>query len=113
MTVALASLVPGSQFIGAVLGTYFTAQPGNTAKITNATITNVSAVAVAVTVYLVPFGATAGGPNTVLSAFSINAHTAYASNELKGKVIPDGWSLQAIASAPNALSFLVSGFIVS
>lgn len=94
MTVTARRLVPGSQLTGAAAA-YYTAPTNTRAVIKAATLTNTTAGAVAVTVYLVPSGGSAGATNVLISALNLAAGAAYACPELINQVIEAGGSLQA------------------
>lgn len=77
------------------------------------TVTNVSAAAASMTVYLVASGGSAGSNNRIVVNTSIPASATYTFPEIVGHVLVTGDFIATIASAPNALSLRVSGRIVT
>ena len=102
-------LVAGVQLTGAALP-YATGSAGNRTTIKSASVTNTTAGVVALTVYRVPSGGTAGASNTVISARSIAVGETYNCPELVNKVLHAGDTIQAMGLN---LSFDVSGAVTT
>lgn len=83
-----------------------------TAIIKKLTITNTSAGAVTVTIYLVPSGNTPSTSNMVTDAIAIAAGKTYEAYECEGHVLQTGDSIQAFSSAATSLSIRASGIEV-
>lgn len=97
MTVTAKRLVNGSQLTGAA-ATYYTAPASTKAVVKSCAICNTTAGAIAVTVYLVPSGGTAGVTNAVISGLSVAANATYACPELVNQVIEAAGTLQALGA---------------
>jgi hypothetical protein len=84
-------------------------------KIASATLCNVSASAVTVSVSLVKAGAGAAGNNTnrVLSSFVLEAKDSLILTELVGAFMGPGDFISAIASTDSAVAFVVTGAVSS
>lgn len=65
----------------------------------SASVTNTTGAPVALTVYLVPTGGTAGAANTVISARALAAGETYNCPELIGKGLNAGGFLQALGTS--------------
>lgn len=102
-------LVAGVQLTAAA-ATYATGSAGNRTTIKSASVTNTTAGVVALTVYRVPSGGTAGASNTVISARSIAVGETYNCPELVNKVLHAGDTIQALGLN---LSFDVSGAVTT
>lgn len=102
-------LVAGVQLTGAAVP-YATGSTGNRTTIKSASVTNTTAGVVALTVYRVPSGGTAGASNTVISARSIAVGETYNCPELVNKVLHAGDTIQAMGLN---LSFDVSGAVTT
>jgi len=102
-------LVAGVQLTGAAVP-YATGSAGNRTTIKSASVTNTTAGVVALTVYRVPSGGTAGASNTVISARSIAVGETYNCPELVNKVLHAGDTIQAMGLN---LSFDVSGAVTT
>lgn len=87
----------------------YTAPVNTTTILKKVTITNTSASAATVTLYVVTSAGTPGAANTVTSAKAIAAGATYEAYEVENHVLAAGDSLQALASAASALSLKVSG----
>ncbi len=90
---------------------YYTAGAGQTATISQATVTNTTGGAVTITLYLVPSAGSAGDSTTILDAKSIAANTAVILSELIGHNVPAGCTIRALASAATSLTLAISGII--
>jgi hypothetical protein len=77
---------------------YYTAGTGVTATINNLSLTNTSANPVAVTLYNVPNGGTAGTSNELMAAFSIAGGQTYVPPAAIGLHIGSQGTLQALAA---------------
>lgn len=95
MTTTAKRLVPGSQLTASV-ATYYTAPTKTRAVIRSAQLVNTTGGAVAVTVYAVPSGASAGAANTLISARAVAAGESYSCPELVNTVLEEGGTLQAL-----------------
>lgn len=106
-TVTQKNIVPGVALTAAV-ASYYTAPALTRARITNATVTNTTAGAVAVTLYLVPAAGAAGAANTKISARTIAPGETYTCPELVNRILEPGDSIQGLGLA---LSLDVSAFL--
>lgn len=95
------------------LVTYYTAGSTVMAKITNATAVNTSGSSATFTVYIVYSGGTAGDPTLIIDQKTVQSLETYTCPELLGKNIPQGATIQALASANTAITFHVSGIEAS
>lgn len=95
--------IPAAQ-LTLTAATYYTAQPGVTATINNLSVTNTSASPVAVTLYRVGSGGTAGANNTIMSAFSLAAGQTYVPPQAIGLQLDPGMTLQALAATAAAVT---------
>lgn len=73
------------------------------------TVTNPTGGAVAITVYLVPNGGTAGNDNKIISAESISAAACRNFTELQNHILGPGFSIQAFAGSVDSLTVIGSG----
>ena len=105
------SLVEGSQLTTSA-ATYYTSPSNTTTIIKKLTVTNTSAGAVTVTIYLVASGGSAGAANTVTSAKSIAPGATYEAYECENHVLAPGDTLQALASSGASLTLKGSGIQV-
>lgn len=83
---------------------YYTAPAGTTSTINNLSVTNTSASPVAVTLYRVPSGGTAGASNMIMSAFSLAAGQTYVPPQAIGLQLDPGMTLQALAATAAAVT---------
>lgn len=88
-------LVAGVQLTGSA-ATYYTGTTGNRTTIKSASVTNTTAGVVALTMYRVPSGGSAGASNTIISARNIAAGETYNCPELVNKVLHAGDTIQAL-----------------
>jgi hypothetical protein len=88
--------------------TYYLASAGVTATVNNLSLTNTAGSPVAVTLYNVPQGGTAGAANTFLSAFTLSAGQTYVPPQAIGLQLAPGSTLQALA-ATGAVVTLMGG----
>ena len=102
-------LVAGVALTGSV-ATYYTAPTGNRVTVKSASVTNTTAGVVALTLYRVPSGGSAGATNTVISARNIAAGETYNCPELVNKVLHAGDTIQALGLN---LSLDVSGAVTT
>lgn len=109
MTMTPTRLVNGSQ-IAASATTYYTASDGKT-RIDACALTNTTAGAVTVTMYLVPSGGSASASNCILSARSIPAGTTFNVTSAIGQWLDTGGTLQALASSATSVTLVASGVV--
>lgn len=107
MAVTPKRLVAGSQLTTSA-ATYYTATNCK-ARIDACAVTNTSAGAITVTLYLVPPAGTAGASNCIASATSIAAGATYVPPGAIGQWLESGGTLQALASATTSLTLVASG----
>lgn len=100
-----------SATVASDIAAYYTAN-GVSARIQGATISNDSASAVTVTIYLPTSGAPSAS-NKVLKDRSIPAGSSYVVKEIIAQVLEDGHSLHAVASEAGVLSLNVSGIEIA
>lgn len=105
-TIAQKNIVPGVLLSGAAV-TYYTAPALTRARITNATVTNDTAAAVALTVHVVPQGGAASSANKKISARTVAVGETYSCPELINRILEPGDFLQALGSG---LALDVSAF---
>lgn len=84
--------------------------PGNV-QISNGSVTNSTAAAVALNIYIVPLGASAGNGNLVVQQ-SIPANSTVALSGLVSQIVNTGETLQATSSVASALTLIVSGVLL-
>lgn len=88
--------------------------PGSTyAIIDKFTATNISAGAVALTVYIVPSGETLGDNHIIIDALSIAAGTCLDLSELQNQILKASDVISVFAASANAIVIRASGREVS
>lgn len=102
-------LVDGSQLTVAA-AVYYTTPANTLTTIAACTLTNTSAGAVTVTMYLVPSAGAPGAANCILSARTLAAGESYNVGSAIGQTLPAGATLQALASAGTAITLVASGY---
>lgn len=95
MTVAQKNIIPGILLTGA-LATLYTAPTLTRVRITNFTLMNDTAGAVACTVHIITAGDAAGSKNKRISARSIAIGETYPCPELIGRILEPGDFIQAL-----------------
>ena len=111
MAVTNKKLVEGSQLTTSA-ATYYTAPANTTTILKKVTVTNTTAGAVSLTMYLVPSGGSAGNANMITDAKAIAAGATYEVYEAENHVLMTGDFLQALASAGASLTLQASGIEV-
>ena len=111
MTINVAQLIAPQQLTNAT-ATYYTSTNLVT-RIDKLTITNPTAGAVTVTIYLVPSAGSAGDPTTITSAKSIQAGETWNCPDAVGQVLKAGGTIQAKASANTSLTISAAGVTIS
>ena len=101
-------LIEGSQLTTGAL-TYYTALSKITTRITKLTVTNTTATARTVTIYLVPNLMAAGDSSTITSVKTIGPNQSVDITEAEGHVLMTGDFIQALASAASAITLMASG----
>ncbi len=101
-------LVEGTVLTAAAV-TQYTAPALTTTIIKKLTVTNTTATAQSVTIYLIPSAGAAGAANTITSAKSIAPGAVYEAFECENHVLAAGDFVQALASAISSLTFAMSG----
>jgi hypothetical protein len=112
MSLVLTPLVQNTALPGAV-ASQFMAPTGKAVLVSHAVFTNTTAGTLTVTAYLVPNGGSPATANKVLDAYSLTAHTAYASPELAGSILNAGDSLQCFCSGAGGVNLNASGVLQS
>lgn len=102
-------LCPGAQ-LAATAAVLYTVPANTLTTISAATLTNSTATARAVTMYLVPAAGTAGPANMILSARVIAPGESYNVAQAIGQTIPAGATIQAMADAAAAVTLVASGY---
>lgn len=102
-------LVNGSQLTTSA-ATYYTAPANTLTTISASSVTNTTATAQAVTVYLVPSGGTAGVTNCVCSARVVAPGETYNISGAIAQTLASGGTIQALSDAATALTLVVSGY---
>ena len=110
MSLLLTPLVQNTALPGAVAAQY-TAPTGKATLISHAVFTNTTAGTLTVTAHIVPSGASVLASTKVLDAYSLTAHTAYASPEVAGNVLNAGDTLQCFCSSANGVTLNASGVL--
>ena len=112
MTVTAKTLLQAAQLPSSETAQYTV--PSNTrAIIDKMTVTNPTGGAVTFTIKLVAAGGTAATTNTVISAQSVAAGTAYLCPEVVGHILNPSDFISALASAAASLVLRISGREVS
>jgi hypothetical protein len=93
--------------------TQYTAGSAERAIIDKMTATNTTGAAVTLTVNLVKSAGAVAASNTVISAVSIAAGTTYVCPEAVGHILNPGDFISAKAGTATAITFRVSGRVVS
>lgn len=91
----------------------YTVPTGVTAIIDRLTVTNVSGSDAAVSVNLVPAGASATSSNLIVKYKMISAWRSYTFPEVTGHALSAGESISTIATVASALNIRVSGRVVT
>lgn len=112
MTVSVKCLIEPAQAPAAV-ATQYTAPVGVRTIIDKFTGTNVTAGAVALTVYLVNAAGTAGVTNEIVAAKSLAAGECYTFPEIAGHVLNPGDFIAFLAAAAASITVRASGREVS
>lgn len=112
MTVIAKALYEAAQ-IPASNTTVYTAPASTRTSIDKATVTNTTGMAATITAFVAPSGGVADATNTVISAQSVAAGTAYLCPELVGQVLNPGDFVVVTAGTAAALTFRLSGREVS
>ena len=110
--IAPAVLQPGVQLTMAAVA-IVTCPVNAQVIIKRAVFTNVTSGAITLTVYRVQSGGTPGATNTIISAYSVAAGTAYVAPEFANMVLNAGDTIQALASATASINAFVSGLLTS
>lgn len=90
--------------LGTGAQTLYTVPSGTVSTVSNLSLTNVTASPVAVTVYNVPSGQTAGATNELVAAFSLSAGQSYVPPQAIGLQLAAGSSIQALAASASAVN---------
>jgi len=109
MTQAAKRLAAGS-LLTASAATYYTSPANTKTTISAMTLTNTSAGARTVTVYLVTSGGSAGPANAVLVTKTIDEYASYNVKEAIGHTLEAGGFIQALADSGAAVSIVASGY---
>jgi hypothetical protein len=108
MAISNKPLVEGEQ-LGASVAVLYTVPASTTSIVKKLTVTNTSASAVTVTIYLVPKGGTPSAANCVTSGQAIAPGAVYEAFEAENQALATGDTLQAFASAAASVSLRASG----
>jgi len=109
MSTVTAKCLVESAYAASSATTVYTSPAATTTIIDKFTATNTDSGAHTITVYLVPSGGTAGGSNTITSAYSIAAGTAVELTELKNHVLATGDFISAFADSASKVIIRASG----
>lgn len=93
--------------------TVYTSPASVYTRIDKVTVTNATAGAQTITIYVVPNGGTAGGSNTTTSAQSVLPGQTWNSPNEPGLYLNPGDFIAVIASAASALSIVIGGTQIS
>lgn len=105
-------LVDGAQLTAAA-AVYYTAPANSLTTISAASVTNTTATARTVTVYLVPTGGTAGAGNVVCSGRVVAPGETFNVSGAIGQTLAAGGTLQALSDAATALTLVASGYVTT
>lgn len=105
-------LVDGAQLTAAA-AVYYTAPANSLTTISAASVTNTTATARTVTVYLVPTGGTAGAGNVVCSGRVVAPGETFNIGGAIGQTLAAGGTLQALSDAATALTLVASGYVTT
>lgn len=111
MAVNARKLIAATQLTGSV-ATYYTAT-NITARVDNFTLTNTDSSARTVDVHLVAPAGSASASNKIIDAKSIAAHECYTCPEMIGKLVPSGYTIQAVASTTSVVVIDVNGIEIT
>lgn len=103
-------LVDGAQLTAAAV-TYFTVPDNSLTTISALSVTNTTATARTVTVYLVPSGGAAGAANVICSARVVAPGETYNVAGAIGQTLAAGGTIQAMSDTAAALTLVASGYI--
>lgn len=92
-----------------IVANYLTVPSNTTYRIGRAVFVNPTGGALTITAYVVPAAGAPGVANEVIAALNVPAGASYVSPELAGLVLPDGSSIQALASAAASIVLYASG----
>lgn len=108
MTVTAKRLFSPAQITSTAVSYY--AAPANTRTIIRKMVfTNTDTISHTVTVYIVPYGQIPLDSNTLIVSKTIIGGKAWECFEAEGLVLSPGDSIQALASANMAITFMASG----
>jgi hypothetical protein len=110
-TISPSQLVPPVA-LGNADASLYSPATNTSGQIGRAVFTNTTASAVTITAGIT-LGGALGAATTMISARTLAPGEAYVSPELAGAVIPFGQQLHAFASAAGAVTFTVSGIVIS
>jgi hypothetical protein len=110
MSLVLTPLIQNTALPGAVAAQY-TAPSGKATLISHAVFTNTTAGTLTVTAHVVPVSGSPSSSTKVLDAYSLTAHTAYASPEIAGTILNAGDMLQCFCSSANGVTLNASGVL--
>lgn len=88
---------------------YLTAPANTSYRVGRAGFANPTGGAVIVTAYLVASGGSPTVANEIVPGISVPAGANYISPEMAGLVVPQGSTIQALASAATSIVFYASG----
>ena len=108
MTVTAKALIE-AKYASTSATTEYTAAINTRVIIDKFTATNTDSSAVTLTLYLVPSGGSAGGSNTLLSAYSIAAGATLDASMVQNHILNAGDFVSVLASAASKLVIRMSG----
>lgn len=91
----------------------YTAPAGTSVKVATATITNVTAAAVTVSLSVVPTGATLNGTQRILNSYSLPANDTLDLSFLKGAMLGPGDFIAGVASTASAVVLVLTATVHS
>ena len=112
MTLLATPIVRGIDLPGAVAAQY-TCPTNQNVLLKHGVFCNHTTGTVAITVYIVPAGASPAAANKIIDAYSITAHTTYVSPEVSGVVLQAGDSVQCFAGSATSIAINLSGIVQS
>ena len=107
MAITIVPLITPQQVANATT-TYLTATKVSY-RVDKLTVTNPTATAATITLYLVPTAGAAGDSTTISKTKSVGAGETWNCPDFVGQVLGDGTTLQAVASAAATLTLSAAG----
>lgn len=104
-----AKTLANSAYVPTTAATIYTAPSLTTTIVDKCTMTNTSATAATVNIYIVPSGGTLGASNLITSALSIPGNTAQVLNEMQNQILNAGDMIAVSAATASVIVARISG----